>query len=372
MKHDNTSVAITGFGVISPIGIGAQEFTTGILEGRSGLKPINGVCASPLPFDQACVIPEFEVKTYLGKKGTQSMDRTTGLAVAASGMALQHSGVAITPANETRSGVVLGTSTGSMRSISTFTKETFVQHPPYLVSATEFPNTVMNCAAGQCAIWHNLKGINATVSGGRLSSLLALRYALLKLRLGYTDLVLAGGVEEFSEHTAWAFHHVMQGMRSEILPIGEGCVMLVLEKSAAAKCAGRSVRAEMLACEIQMYPLAQQPNCGQLTEGLTSCIQTALDSAGVSPRDVWGVSLQGCGGELGDPETRALTTILKDNTGVQYVGISPLVGETYSAAGVFQIAAALARLSHSTAHDRVVLVTSFSRGGSVGCAVLRG
>ncbi len=206
MIRQGEALAITGWGVISPIGVGRDSFIEGFWEQRPGSKVITEYPTGALPFDRACTIPEFDTPRFLGPRGTRTMDRTTGLAVAAVGMALEHSGIDV-EAQQARAGVVLGTSTGSIKSISDFTRETLVQERPYLVNPALFPNTVMNCAAGQSAIWHRLKGVNATISGGRLSALLALRYAGLAIRRGYADVLFTGALEEFCEQSAWTYHH---------------------------------------------------------------------------------------------------------------------------------------------------------------------
>src|SRR5699024_7600310 len=81
-------------------------------------------------------------------------------------------------------GLVLGTHTGSAQSIMDFTRESLVSAKPFYVDPSLFPNTVMNCAAGQSAIWHQLKGPNTTIAGGRGTGLLALQYALRLQRAG--------------------------------------------------------------------------------------------------------------------------------------------------------------------------------------------
>src|SRR5712691_2258998 len=249
MTGAGETLAISGWGVISAIGIGPEAFGAALRAGQCGCKRVEGGADGALPTDLACTVPEFEPARFLGPKGTRVMDRTTGLAVAATGMALAHSGVTITRENEDRVGMVLGTSNGSMRSTFEYTRETLGPGKPYLVSPELFPNTVMNCAAGQCAIWHNLKALNPTISGGRLAGVLALRYARRMLRSGYADLVLAGAVEEFCPELAWGSFLATASRTSDRAVLGEGAAIFALESRQAAEAAGRTPRAEVLACE---------------------------------------------------------------------------------------------------------------------------
>ncbi|MCC5603259.1 beta-ketoacyl synthase N-terminal-like domain-containing protein [Nostoc favosum] len=363
-------LAITGWGVISPIGIGIDAFTEGCTKKSSGLKPITGYTTDPLPFDEACIIPEFETTKFLGSKGTRSMDRTTGMAVAAVGMALKYSGITVEPKQD-RIGVVLGTSTGSIRSISEFTRETLVQERPYLVNPALFPNTVMNCAAGQCAIWHKLKGVNATISGGKLSGLLALRYAALTIRSGYADTLLTGAVEEFCEQTAWAYYHTSSSRQK--LPLGEGCAIFVLEKPEIAQANNRKILAEVLGCEFGVYSKININNAKQQAVGLASCIQKLLVSANITPSQIEVIAKCHCEiPVLHRLQDEGLSMALMGMDCAYHFSISDLIGDCFSASAAFQLAALLAFFeSLPTAGNRYGLITSVGWDGTVGCMLIR-
>jgi len=81
-------VAVTGCGVVSPIGIGREAFAQAFLKGESGLRPAVGDYAPPLPCVLAGQVVDFDATRWLGKKGTRFLDRSTMLAIAAAGLAL--------------------------------------------------------------------------------------------------------------------------------------------------------------------------------------------------------------------------------------------------------------------------------------------
>ncbi len=362
-------LAITGCGVLSSIGVGLDEFAVALDGGRSGRVPLaGGSFSEPLPGEHACVMHAFDPATFLGRKGTAFFDRTTSLVVVACGLALKESDLIVTDQNRNRVGITIGTSTGSVKSVSDFARDTLVQERPYLVNPVLFPNTVMNAAAGQAAIWHVLKGINATVSGGQLSSLLAMRYASMGIRQGYVDVVLAGGVEEFSPQTAWGYHHTRALEATETL-VGEGCAIFVIEDAAAVRAAGRTPLAQLLACDVGTA--AQPSDASGVSRALARCIHRALARGGVTGDQVWAV----CGSFSGDP----LFDQVEDEGIGQVLGripavvprIKPQLGECYSAAGALQIAAVLSLYrTRPGPPGRVALVTSVDRDGSVGCAVV--
>jgi 3-oxoacyl-[acyl-carrier-protein] synthase II len=281
-------------------------------------------------------------------------------------MALGHSGVNV-DADRARIGVALGTSTGSIRSISEFTRDTLLHERPYLVNPALFPNTVMNCAAGQCAIWHGLKGVNATLSAGHLSGLLALRYASLTLHRGYADVLITGCVEEFCDESAWAWHHVANRSR----PIGEGCTMLVVEKAERARQNGRRVLAEVLACESGIYAGSAD---GEQTrvEPFVASIERTLARAEIEADEIDVISVSGRGAaSLDSLECEAIGCALGSGRPRRRIAVCDYVGDTFSASAGFQLAAALSLFEIDATQFRHALITCVGQHGTVGCAVIR-
>ncbi|MEV7085123.1 beta-ketoacyl synthase N-terminal-like domain-containing protein [Streptomyces sp. NPDC093085] len=363
------TLAITGWGVVTSLAIGADEFTTAVAEGRDGLRDVTGMFEEELPEDRAFAMPGFRVRDHLGRKGTSFFDRSTALALLGCTLALDDTDLTVTDANRDRVGIVLGTTAGSVKATSDYSRETLVNDRPYLVNPVLFPNTVMNCAAGQSAIWHKLKGVNATVAGGQLAGVSALRYARNQIRRGYADALLVGSVEEFSPHTAW-FAHRQHSAWQERARIGEGSAVVMVEDAAAVRAAGRLPDAEVLAVEAGTYgPPGRTPDAGA---GLAACVLRALERAGAEPSEVRAVATGACGiGPLDDIELRGVESAL--GTEVWQIRAKEWVGECQSAAGSLQIAALLAgHRSHPELDGELSVVTSVSADGSVGAAVLRG
>ena len=190
---------ITAWSAVSGYGHGRAAFTEGVLAGRrtaAGLDP--GRWPAPGPEPKAGLVPQFDPRTALGRKGTRTMNRVTGLAVAAVGE------LADDPAADKAGlALVLGTTTGSVQSMMDFTRASLTGERPFDVEPAVIPNSVMNCAAAQCAIWHRIQGPNITLAGGRPSGLLALAYARRLLLAERADAVLCGAAEEYSPARSW-------------------------------------------------------------------------------------------------------------------------------------------------------------------------
>jgi 3-oxoacyl-[acyl-carrier-protein] synthase II len=356
---------ISAWSAVSAFGVGRDRFRHGL---RAGRQPLVALDPNewPAPVGEACLVPGGSPRELLGRKGTRSMDRATALAVAAVGQLLGPDAGCAREAGED-TGLVLGTSTGSVASIMTFTRDSLTQDKPYLVDPARFPNTVMNCAAGRSAIWHGLRGPNVTIAGGRAAALLALNHACRLQRAGRARGVVCGAVEEFSVERAWLDWHT-RAAQDEQVPPGEGCAVLLLESEPADD---RPRLAELVAVEVGLATEA-----GDVRTVLADCVHRALAQAGVTPADLWVVAACGAPGRYGDEERTALadlgTPAAASAASAASVRCTDLLGDTCAASAAFQIAAVLALAKDdATAVGRTALVTTADRDGVVGCALLR-
>ncbi|GGS57832.1 beta-ketoacyl synthase N-terminal-like domain-containing protein [Streptomyces cinerochromogenes] len=351
---------ISAWAAISPWGLDSTDFTTGLSTGKSTAARLDRDVWDT-PFDEACLIPDFDIRTVLGRKGTRSMDRATALAVATVGQVLDDGTGNRPPGVGENTGLVLGTSTGSAQSMMSFTRDSLVGERPYLVDPARFPNTVMNCAAGQSAIWHRLKGPNTTLAGGRATGLLALRYALRLQRAGRAETLLCGAVEEFSPARAWLDWHVRgQGEQAGVL--GEGAAVWLLERADAAGASGRRPLAAPLGLE---FGFARDTE--QIRPVLADCLRRLLGRAGAEPGEVRTIAVSGAEGDQGEAERAALTDVFGAADG-RGPDCATLIGDTYAASAAFQIAAVLALAETGT--ESLALVTSVEANGVVGAALL--
>ncbi|MEE1756663.1 beta-ketoacyl synthase N-terminal-like domain-containing protein [Streptomyces sp. SP18CS02] len=364
-------LAVTAHGVVSPAGTGLDALAEALRGTREACSdaaqlPLGPAEADGLP-DAVRVVPDFRIADHVGRKGTRHLDRTTALGLAAAAVLRSSAGASPDDPGWAATGVVLGSTSGSVRSSSEFARDTHVEDRPYLVNAAAFPNTVMNSVTGQVAIWHGLRGINATLSGGTTATLAAFRYARNALTQGHADRLLVGGVEELCPQTAWGW--AATGALAPGTPVGEGAALFAVEDAEAAREAGTTVLAEVLACETAFVPEGVRPG---LTGALADCIDRALRRSGVDASEVALVA-PGADGliALEGAEQRALRRVLGDRE-VEEVRVKDVVGEAYSADGALQVAAVLAHWQGTPADGgRIALVTGLGHDGNVACLVLR-
>jgi 3-oxoacyl-[acyl-carrier-protein] synthase II len=361
-------LAITGWSVLSSAGIGPESLRSAlerVAEGQHAGHLVEGLYSEPMPSPRAHVLVGFDVRERLGRKGTSSLDRRSALAMVACGQALEDSGLAIDDSNRQRVGIVLGTTMGGLKSMNDYTRDTLVEERPYLVNPIHFPNTVMNCAAGQAAIRFGLKGVNSTVAGGTLAFLNVLRYSANVLRCGYADTLLAGGVEEFTPHMAWATH--LSEPEGTALPAGEGAAVFVLRRGEG----GEACDAEVLAVASGFNPGGSSGHA--FKTALEACVRRALKNAGVHPRDLLLVASCETGDEVKDRIEKSAIAAALDPVAVPCIAVKKILGECHAASGALQTAAVLALHRDRPEIDgRASLITGWSRDGGIAAAVLRG
>ncbi|MFI6173289.1 beta-ketoacyl synthase N-terminal-like domain-containing protein [Nocardia sp. NPDC051052] len=364
------TIVITGLGVVSAIGVGADAFTTGWTQRRSGITDASGMYDEKLPYERAGVVAGFDVVAYLGKKGTSSYDRTTAMTVVAVKLALEDAGRYRAPERDDEMSVILGATTGALQATVDFMHETCVSDPPYLVNPMKFPYAVMNGPASAAAIRHRLGGANVTISGGQVAMHSALGYARRHLASGHGPVAAVGVVDEFTPARAWASKLARDDVSGRA-PIGEAAVFFVVEDVAAARAAGRRVDAEILAVVSGLY--GYPGSVDDSVSGFVACIRTALERAGVAPDEVWAVASSLGGSPRRDAiEQASLATVFGTDMPI-VLPVKELLGETYTAAGGLQLAALLAEHRCDPARDGAIsLVTSVTSEGMVGVAVVRG
>jgi 3-oxoacyl-[acyl-carrier-protein] synthase II len=338
---------ITAWEAYSPLGHGAQAHAEGL---RAA-----GRCAPAGP-----AVRDFDVRETLGRTGTRSMDRAAGLAVTTTRRLLERAGTADTPLAgyaPADVGVVLGVSDG-IKSVMDFLRDTWTREKPYDVDPSHVPRTLMNFAAGQCAIWHGIRGPNATICGSHATALLTLNYARRLQRNGHAQAVIWGAVEELSDDRA-AVESARAGADGGRRP-GEGCVMFLLE-SAETCPAHRTALAEVLAVEFGVWA-----DLGGIRDALAGCLSRALKRAAVRRDEVFAVAPLSLAGLRGSAERAGAADVL--GTVPVLTKTADVIGDTGAVSAAFQI---IELLVEGTGSGRVGVATAADGEGRVGCALLR-
>jgi 3-oxoacyl-[acyl-carrier-protein] synthase II len=340
-------VSIQRVGVVSPLGIGFEDFSAALCGphrplpadgARPAVRRVDGVDAAAQP----------------GHEYVSSPNRMTELALAATAQALAGE-AGLSQERRAATGVVLGSSAGAMASMGALLHTTYTAPLPYLVSARQFTTSTMNGAASECAIRHGLKGINASVCAGELSGLAALQYAMRMLQGGHAQALVAGAVEEYSEFMAW-----MQSAQNDI-PFAEGGAVFLLRGDAAP---GDGL-ASVLGIRTRVLRHAADP--GRAADALFQAVAALLADARVRAADLRWWCGRGAGDDGEDPAGCAVLEALAAPAAL--VRIPDLVvqrcGNGQGACTALLLAAALA-----VAPAGLGLLTAVSAQGMLACMLI--
>ncbi len=348
-------VVITGIGVLSPIAIGRDSFWNAMIEGRTGFSPITVFDTGSFNVRSAGEIRDFDPEVFIGKKGLRDLDRSTRLVCSAAHLALDDAGFEVSAESTHLIGVAVGTTFGSLHSISQFDLQGLREGPRY-VNPSHFPNTVINSPASRVSIRFQIKGFNTTISTGFCASLDACCYASDFIRMGRSAAVLAGGVEELCEETFLGFNRLgwlsgsdgsapiccpFDSRRNGII-FSEAAGILVLEDSLHAEGRGAEILAVVRGYGNSFEVSSKkEPHRGR--EGLKKAIRIALNDASLSPEDIHYVS--SCANstrELDRIETAVIREVFgKHASRLAVSSIKSMVGESFSASGSVSVIAAV-------------------------------
>ena len=335
MLHGFTSprrVVITGFGCVTPIGIGREQYWGGLKSGKSGVRRIETFDPSGFDVQIAAEIPEFDWKAELNPKDRQHVPRTVPLALAAAREAVADAAIEtheLPLQDKRRFGVILGTGGGGLA----FTEKQF----GYWFSGNAGKGSIYTIPASthgglssELSMVFGLHGLSHVISTGCTSSTDAIFYAAQHIALGRQDVMLAGGVDspispgilkgfevmtvctkEWNDDPTRASRPFSKD-RSGIV-IGEGSWVFVLESFDNAKSRGAKIYAEIagygVSCDAY-HRVRLEENGVEPARAMS----LAIEDAGLVPEDIDYVNLHGTSTQLNDRiETQAVKLAFGDH-----------------------------------------------------------
>ncbi|MCS7013982.1 MAG: beta-ketoacyl-ACP synthase II [Chloroherpetonaceae bacterium] len=362
MKPNRRRIAVTGIGVITPIGIGLQEFWDAMMAGKSGAGPITQYDASQTETKFACEVKGFDPHTYLDRKTVLRMDRYCQMGVSAAEMALADIRFESLNIDRTRVGVVFGTGIGGM---ITYDQQfrTFLQGGASRISPFFIPMMIPDIAAGHISIRHKLQGPNYATVSACATSLNAIIDAYMLIQMGYADMMICGGAEAVITPLAVAGFNAARALSTrnddpehasrpydrdrDGFVMGEGAAALVLEAWELAEKRGAHIYAELagVGMSADAYHLTAPHPEGT---GAMLSMQRALEDAGIQPAQIEYINTHGTSTPLGDvAELLAIKKLFgEDIRGVSISSTKSMIGHLLGAAGAVESVACILALQH--------------------------
>ena len=317
-------VVITGIGAITPLGNTLDEFWTNLVDGVSGADTITQFDASKFRTRFACEVKNFDPTQYLDKKEARKIDRFTQFALVASDQAMADAGLNKDNINPDRIGVVVASGIGGLitfqNEVVDFAKgDGTPRFNPFFI-----PKMILDIAAGQISMRHNLRGPNFAVVSACASSTNAIIQACDLLRMGKADIIVSGGSEAVISQAGVGGFNAMKAMsernddpKTASRPydkdrdgfiMGEGSGIVILEELEHALARGAKIYCEVAgggATADAYHITAPHP------EGLgaTNVMLRALEDSGMRPEDIDYINTHGTSTPLGDiAEAKAIVT----------------------------------------------------------------
>jgi len=187
-------VVITGLGVVSPIGIGKENFWESLESGKSGAGKITRFDASGMSVRIAAEVKDFNACDFLDRKLIKRTDRFSHYGIAAARMAIEDAAIDLSKEDRERVTVFMGTAIAG----GEFAAQ---QHKFFLEKGVRKVSPLLSIifhndsCVGQICIELGLKGGSVTISGACAASSAAIAYAFKRIADNHADVILAGGVE---------------------------------------------------------------------------------------------------------------------------------------------------------------------------------
>jgi 3-oxoacyl-[acyl-carrier-protein] synthase II len=355
-------VVVTGLGLVTPLGTGIEANWEKVVAGRSGIVKITRFDASPLPVQIAGQVPEFDADRFIEKRDMKKMDIFIQYAVAAAQLAADDAALPVPLSAPERTGVIVGVGMGGIASLEEsyqhFSTMNFRRVSPFFI-----PRIIPNMASGHIALRFGARGPNYATTSACASGAHALGEALMLIRDGRQDVMLAGGAEApvcllgvggFSAMRALAANFNDEPERAsrpfdarrEGFVIAEGAGMLVLEELDHARRRGARAYAELVGygANCDAYHMTQPAPEGV---GAAQCIELAIADAGLQPRDFGYINAHGTGTPYNDQaETCAVKRVFGEHA--KRLAISStksMTGHLLGAAGAIESAYTVLALS---------------------------
>lgn len=346
-------VVVTGLGLVTPNGIGKENFWQNLLAGKSGIGKITRFDTEDFPAKIAGEVKDFDPSKYMDKKEAKRMDQFSQFAVAASRMALEDAGLKVGDYDPFRAGAVIGSGIGG---IDTLEKqhEILLDKGVKRISPFMVPMMIVNMASAQVGINFNLKGPNFSTVTACAAATNALGEAFRTIKMGAADLMLAGGSESSITPLSVAGFCAMRALSTrnddpqaasrpfsadrDGFVMAEGSGILLLESLDHALARGAKIYAEFVGygatCDASHITAPAENG-----EGAARAMQAALDEAGLSPEDIDYINAHGTSTDLNDKyETMAIKTIFGKRDDLAISSTKSMTGHLLGAAGGIEAA----------------------------------
>ncbi len=363
-------VVVTGLGVVSPLGLGAERSFSALLAGRSGISRIERIDVSDLPSKIAGQVPrgsepgQYDPLRVASAKELRRYDEFILFALAAADEAVADSGwKPQTEAEQEQTGVLIGSGIGGLPSIAENAVK-LEREGPRRISPYFIPGSLINEASGVASIRFGFKGPNHAVVTACATGAHALGDAARLIAVGDAEVMLAGGAEAATCRLTLAGFAIMRAMSTGFndrpeeasrpwdrardgFVIGEGAGAVVLEELEHARARGARIYAEIVGYGLSgdAYHLSAPDPRG---DGARRAMNAALQRARLNPEQIGYINAHATSTPVGDPvEIAAVKQLFGVHAqGVALSSTKSATGHLLGAAGAVEAIFSILALRH--------------------------
>ncbi len=363
MDTDQKRVVITGFGVVSCLGVGKETFWERVRAGQCGIDRISKYDPAPFRSQIAGEVRELDITDYMSAKESKRLDPFCHYAVAAGDEAVNQADLSDGQTDPDRIGVMLGSGIGGIRTLNN-QGQILHSRGPAKSSPLMVPMMIIDMASGILAIRHAYTGPNIGMVTACASGTHAIGEAMWMIKRGDADAMVTGGAEaiidplgltgfcamkalsEQNENPATA-SRPFDANRDGFVP-GEGAGVFVLESLDNARRRGANILAEIIGYGLTgdaYHITAPQPE----GDGAAKAMTKALEHAGIGTSEVDYINAHGTSTQLNDSME---TLAIKKALGEEHAYSTPIsstksmVGHTIGAAGGIETVACMLAMEH--------------------------
>ncbi|MAL98652.1 beta-ketoacyl-ACP synthase II [Hydrocarboniclastica marina] len=308
-------VVITGMGALTPLGNDVAASWQGIVEGRSGVGPIDRFEADDFATRIGGAVRGLDISDYLAPKDTRKMDAFLQYGLIAAIQAVSDSGLETQDdLDRTRVGVAIGSGIGGLEFIERNVR-LLAEQGPRKVSPFFVPASVINMIAGNVAIRFGFRGPNIAITTACTTGTHNIGYAMRSIQHGDADVMLAGGAEMATTPTGIAAFSAARALSTrndepekasrpwdkdrDGFVLSDGAGVLVLEELEHARRRGARIYAEVVGFGMSddAHHITSPPESG---EGAQLAMRNALRDGGIRADDINYINAHGTSTTLGD------------------------------------------------------------------------
>ncbi len=351
--RETEPVVITGIGLITALGIGAEKSWEAIKEGKSGIRRITRFDPLPFPSQIAGEVDNFDPEAFIDPREVRKMDRYVQFAAAATFMALEDAGLQINAHNAERIGVCIGSGIGGAWTWEE-NHTNLLQKGPRGVSPRFIPMMIADIAAGHVAILTGAKGPNFATITACATSGHAIGMSAMTIKMDLADVMIAGGSEAAISPLSLAGFCSMKALSTrnhepekasrpfdanrDGFVMAEGAGIVILERLSHAIKRGAKIYAEVAGFGMtgDAYHLTAMCEDG---DGPARSMLMALETAGLTPSEVDYINAHATSTPQGDPaEVRAIKRTFGEYAyKVPVSSTKSMHGHTLGAAGAVEL-----------------------------------